>query len=445
LEGIITTAGVDLARELKQRLAGEVIGPADPAFDRHRGTANARVDVRPRAIARCRSAEDVAGAVAVAAQRGLPLAARGGGTSDRATVDDGLVVDVSEMRGIRVDHASRTATVEPGVTWAELDEATQAHGLAVTGARVSRLGVAGVALGDGSGWLERGLGPTGASLTGAELVLANGRVLEVSEADAPDVLWGLRGGGARLGVVTRLDLRLHPVGPSLLSGFLGFPRDRAGEVAAAYARYMQEAPDAVGGGLLLGAGRGGVCSIVFCHVGTIEEGEAAIAPLRALRPSLDAVAPNEYRAFQTMWDAGNPPGTRSRVRGAFLRELSDGCIGAVLARADLPAAALSHVFLQPLGGALSRTRSDEMALRIPDADWAYHCAGLWPPVSALDPGQAAWVDGFARAMEPYALEAAYPSLVDYGSDAYAYGSDGSARLEELARRLDPSGLFRRLA
>jgi hypothetical protein len=242
----------------------------------------------------------------------------------------------------------------------------------------------GVALGEGSGWLERALGPTGASVIGAEVVLADGRVVEAGAGETP------RGRG----VVTRLDLRLHPVGPQLVCGFLGFPRERAAEVARAYRDYMAHAPDQVGGGLLLGAGLGGVCTVVYCYVGSVEAGEEAVAPLRELRPSLDAVAPNPYVAFQRIWDAGNPAGTRVRLHSADLRELSDACIDTLIARANLPAASLSYVFLRPLGGALAP----------PDAGWACQCVGLWPPVPALDRGQLQWVDGFAHAVEPFAVE-----------------------------------------
>ena len=367
----------------------ELIGPEDPGFDLQRKTFNAIVDARPAAIARCASRADVVAALALAAERGLPVAVRGGGTSESSTVDGGIQIDLAELDAIEIDLPSRTASVGGGVTWADLDEATQEHGLAVTGARVSGLGVAGVALGEGSGWLERALGPTGASVVGGEVVLADGRVVEAAE-DA-ELLRALQGNGSGVGVVTRLDLRLHPVGPELLCGFLAFPRERAAEVARVCRDFMAEASDQVGGGLLLGAGLGGVCSIVFCHLGSVEAGEEAVAPLRALGPSLDAVAPNPYRAFQRIWDTSNPPGVRAHLRDASLRELPDDAIAAVVARANLPAASLSYVFLRPLGGALDV------------AAWACHCVGLWPPVPSLDPGQLAWVDGCTEAVAPFAL------------------------------------------
>jgi FAD/FMN-containing dehydrogenase len=387
-----TTSAIEVADVLRAALRGEVTGPEDVGFDLERKTFNAMVDVRPAAIARCESRDDVIAALAVGADRGLPLAVRAGGTSDEATVDGGVVLDLSAMDAIEIDVPSRTARVGGGVTWGELDAATQQHGLAVTGARLSGLGVAGVALGEGSGWLERSLGPTGESLVGAEVVLADGRVIEA--ADDAELMWALRGSGAGLGVVTRLDLRLHPVGPHLLSGFLSFPRERAATVARAYRDYMAQAPDTVGGGLLLGAGLGGVCTIVFCSLGAVADGAEAVAPLRELGPSLDAIAPNPYVAFQRIWDASNPAGARARATSAFLHELPDDCIDAVVARANLPAASLSYAFLRSLGGALA-------------PGWAYQCVGLWPPVPGLDPGQVAWVDGAAEAVEPFTVDVAF--------------------------------------
>ena len=179
------------------------------------------------------------------------------------------------------------------------------------------------------------------------------------------------------------------MGPELLCGFLSFPRERAAEVARAYRDYMGQAPDQVGGGLLLGAGLGGVCTVVFCSLGTVEAGEEAVAPLRALGPSLDAVAPNPYVAFQGMWDASNPFGVRAHSRSGLVRELSDDGIDTVLApREPARRDALVRVPAAPRRGGHD-----------PDAAWAYECVGLWPPVATLDPGQVAWVDGFADAVD----------------------------------------------
>ena len=331
-----------------------LIGPGDPGYDRHRAVFDRRVDRRPAAIARCRTRDDVAAALAHARDRRLDFAVRGGGATERATIDGGLVIDVSAMKGVDVDPVGRTARVSGGVTWAELDAAAQAHGLAVTGGRVSWLGVVGVARGEGRGWLERSLGPTGDHVADVETV-----------DDA---------------VVTALTLRLHPVGPELLCGFLGFPRERALDVARAYRDLMAHAPPAVGGALTLFAGRGGGVQLTFCFAGEPGEGDRWLAPLRALGPSLDAVALNPYCALQAMTDTQHPFDMRAELRADTLDALEDDVLEAIVAAADRPAAALARVTLRPRGGALG------------GAPWNYECLGMWPPVDSLDRGMAEWVD-----------------------------------------------------
>ena len=391
---------------------------------------DARVDRRPAAIARCRTRDDVIGALDFAVEAGLPVAVRGGGTTESATVDDGIVIDLSPLDEVSVDHAAATARVGGGATWADMDAATQEHGLAVTGARITGLGVAGVTLTGGSGWLERALGPTCQSLIGAEVVLADGRVATVGDEDNPELLWALRGGGGGLGVVTELEFRLHPVGPQLLAGFLTFPRERAMEVAARYRDFMRDAPADVGGALVLGAGVGGACRIAFSFAGPIDAGEEAVKPLRALGPSMDAVRPNDYCALQYMSDAQNPYGTRVHLGGGSLAELGDEALAGVIAAANRPAASLSYVLLRPLGGALSRIRADEMALDAPGEGWACECYGLWPPVESLDRGAIEWVEGVGEAIAPHAT-------------APARRHDVHERLARIRERWDPGGVFAR--
>jgi FAD/FMN-containing dehydrogenase len=431
---------------LRARIAGAVIGPDDERYDRHRVVFNAMVDRRPAVIARCRSRDDVISALAFRAEHDLPVAVRCGATSDYATVDGGIIIDLSPLKVIEVDPEAGIARVGGGLTWAEMDAATQAHGLAVTGARVSGLGVAGVTLGGGTGWLERTLGPSCQSLIGAEVVLADGRVVDASEQENPGLLWALRGGGGNFGVVTELRFRLHPVGPTLLSGFLGFRRERAAEVARFYRDYMAEAPDEVGGALVLFAGRGGALNVAFCYAGEVGDGERAIAPLRELGPSLDAVAPNEYRAFQAMTDLHHPFGMRCRLGGAFLRELTDEALEVAITHANKVAPALSQVLLQPLGAAMTRMDRDAMALNVPDAPWTYQCVGLWPPVESLDHTGIAWTEGFSDAMRPWDLGVKYPSLIapeEPGSRLIAsYGPEGYARLQRVKARYDPDNVFR---
>ena len=275
----------------------------------------------------------------------MPFAVRGGAAEAAATIDGGVVIDVSPMKGVEIDAARRTARVGAGVTWAELDAAAQEHGLAVTGARVSWLGVAGVALGAGSGWLERSLGPTGRSVLQAEGVQPDGSAVTSTGTAALPAPPSSPSSSSRL----------HPVGPALLCGFLTFARSRAGEVARAYRELMADAPAEVGGALTLFAGRGGACQLAFCFHGDVADGERWMAPLRALGPSLDAVTANPYRAFQAMTDTLHPFGMRAERRAERVGALSDEILDALLAAAEQPAAALSRVVLRPRGGVLERS------------------------------------------------------------------------------------------
>ena len=337
----------------------ELIHPGDAGYDWLRAVFDSRVERRPAAVARCASAEDVEAALAHAAERGLACAVRGGATSSGAALDDGLVIDVSPMKGVAIE--GETAHVAGGVTWAELDAAAQARGLAVTGGRISWMGVAGVALGEGSGWLERALGATPDSVTGVD-------------AAGP--------------VAASLTLRLHPVPAEMLCGFLSFPSARAREVALVYRELLEEAPPQVGGALSLYAGRAGACQVAFCFLGDVAEGERWAAPLRALGPSLDAIGPNPYVAFQAMTDTQHPFGMRAERRVRTLDALSGETLDALLEAAAQPAgSALSRVVLRPRGGVLE------------GAPWAYECLGLWPPLPGLDAANLAWVDRVEAALD----------------------------------------------
>jgi FAD/FMN-containing dehydrogenase len=354
----------------------ELIAPSDAGYDRLRAVFDQRVDHRPAVVARCRSRDDVAAALALAGARDLPHAVRGGAADAGATIDGGVVIDVSPMKGVEIDAAARTARVAAGVTWAELDAAAQQHGLAVTGARVSWLGVAGVALGAGSGWLERSLGPTGSSVLRAEGVLPDGSTVTATGTAAPT--------GAV--VVTELVLQLHPVGPELLCGFLTFPRARAGEVARAYRELMVGAPAEAGGALTLFAGRAGACQLAVCFHGDVADGERWIARLRALAPSLDAVAANPYRGFQAMTDTLHPFGMRAERVTRPVGSLSDELLDALLAAAEQPAAALSRLVLRPRGG------------RLEGDPWEAECLAMWPPVASLDRGNLSWLERVSAAV-----------------------------------------------
>jgi FAD/FMN-containing dehydrogenase len=361
------------------------------------------------------------------------------------------------MHRVEVDPDARTARVQGGAVWAELDAASQAHGLAVTGGRVSDTGVAGLALGSGSGWLERMYGVTCESLLSAEVVTADGHVVTASAAKNPDLLWGLCGGGGNFGIVTEFEFRLHPVGPIVMGGMLLYPRAQASEVLRSYRDFIAQAPNEVGGGVALITAppeefvpeslRGQpAVGIVYCYVGPVEDGEQAIRPLReSTSPTLDLVQPMPYAALQQMMDAGNPHGIHEYFKIDWLQDLPDEAIDVALEQTERLPAPFGQVILAPMGGAVGGTNGD-IALNTPDARWAYFCLTMW-----MDPGEddgnIAWTRGFADAMRPFGLgTAAFPNFISPDESVErlrsSYGPEKYERLLELKRKWDPDNVFR---
>jgi FAD/FMN-containing dehydrogenase len=360
------------------------------------------------------------------------------------------------MNLVRVDADARIAHVQGGTVWAELDAATQEHGLAVTGGRVSDTGVAGLALGSGSGWLERMYGFTCESLISAQVVTADGAVVIASETENPELWWGLRGGGGNFGVVTEFKFRLHPVGPIISAGLLVWPRAQANDVIRFYRDFIAQAPVEVGGGVaLLTAppepfvpedlrGRPAV-GVVYCYVGPAEEGMDAARALRDFgSPAVDLVQPMPYTALQAMLDGGMQPGTREYFKVDWLASLSDEAIDAVVAEAELLPAPFGQLILAPMGGAAGRSATKDMALSVPDAPWLYFCLSMWMDPTE-DERNTAWARGFATTMRPFGLGTAFANFV--ASDEVdrlraSYGEEKYKRLVELKRRWDPNNLFR---
>jgi FAD/FMN-containing dehydrogenase len=442
---------------LRERMGGQALVPGDGGYDAARMLFNGMIDRRPAVIARCDSPGDVVAALAYAREHDLPVAVRAGGhsTPGYSCVDDGLVVDVSPMKDTDVDSLTRIARVGAGLTWGELDAATQEYGLAVTGGRVSDTGVTGLTLGSGSGWLERMYGITCESLVGAEVVTADGRVVRAGDDGDPELLWGLRGGGGNFGVVTELTFRLHPVGPTVFAGMLGWPRTEAKRIARAYRDFIAGAPDEVGGGLSLIHAPPApfvptelqlqpIVGVLFVYVGPVEDGERAAAALHELQPQIEMLAPMPYTALQQMLDAGSPKGIHEYFRIDWLRELSDEAIDAAVDHADGCPSPMTQLVFEPLGGAMDRMDRSSMALEVPDAPWAYHCLGLWPR-ELPDEANIEWVRGFSEVMKPYATGGAYPNFIaeDEGQERLvaSYGPEKYRRLVALKDRYDPDNVF----
>jgi FAD binding domain/Berberine and berberine like len=438
------------------RFAGTLIGPDDDGYDEARRVYNGMIDRYPALIARCESVSDVSAALLHAREHGMEVSVRGGAHAAPgfATSEGGIVIDLSPLKAIHVDPVRRIAWVQPGVVWGELDAATQEHGLAVTGGRVSSTGVSGFTLGSGSGWLERKMGLAADNLRAARVVTATGHVVTASATENPDLFWALRGGGGNFGIVVEFEFALRPVGPLVLGGMMLWPRERAGEVMRTYRDLMADAPDALCGGLVLMSappldivpvelqGRPAVGAMVL-YAGEIERGTERIAPLRALAPAVDAVQPMPYCAVQSMMDGGHPEGLRDYYRAGFLDELSDAAIDTVLAGAAGAPSTLSAVVLHPLGGAFGRVGEMDTALGHRDAQWAIQVLAQWLEPER-DTSNRSWVRALTDALAPWSRPAGFPNFVSEAGDAavmVAYGTERHSRLVEVKDRWDPQNVF----
>jgi FAD binding domain/Berberine and berberine like len=451
----MTTIGFE---ELRPKFRGELITPSDGArYDSARAVFNGMFDRRPALIARATGAGDIIAALAFARERGLPLAVRGGGHSvaGYSTIDDGVVIDVGAMKGIRVQPGARRARVQAGVNWGELDRETQAFGLATTGGRVTTTGVAGFTLGSGSGWLERLHGLACDNLVSADVVTADGRLLTASPTENEDLFWGLRGGGGNFGIVTEFEFRLHPVGPIILGGIILHPRDRASEVFRFYRQFIQSAPPEVGGGVvLLNAppapfvppamrGRPAV-AIIAAWFGSLDAGQDILAPLRAFgSPPVDIVQPMPYVVLQSLLDAGNPPGRRNYWRSENVSELSDQAIATLIDRAAIATSPFTNLIVVPSGGAIAKVPEDGTPIGGRSAPWQYHCYGSWE--GGDDAPHIGWVRETEQALRPWT---AGRISINFVSDASndrvraAFGEEKYRRLVALKNKYDPTNLFR---
>jgi FAD/FMN-containing dehydrogenase len=443
-------------QQLETNFGGQLLTSGAPEYDEARELFNAMIDRRPALIARCSGVSDVMAAVRLAREQGLELAIRGGGHSapGHSVCDGGLVVDVSPMKGVRVDPAARTAWAQAGLNWGELDRETQAFGLAVTGGRVPSTGVAGLTLGGGSGWIERKYGFTVDSLLSVELVTADGRFVKASEDENPELFWALRGGGGNFGVVTAFEFRLHEVGPILYGGMLLFGVEAAADLMKAYRAFMEGAPDEICGGCAILCAppeefvpepvRGKpVLGVICCYVGPPAAGARAFAPLKEWGPALDLTGPIPYAAVQRLIEPGNLPGRRQYWKAGFLREMSDEAIGTFISHATDVRSPFTQSVMLPIGGAIARVAEDATPLSYRDAKWNYHLLSQWED-PADDERNIAWTRAFDRAMGSYAEEGVYLNfLSDLPEDILeaSFGPEKYARLVAVKDEYDPENVF----
>src|SRR5262245_42065467 len=301
-------------QEFKTSLRGQLLRPGDAAYDDARKLWNGMFDRRPALIARCAGTADVIAAVNFARDHGLLVAVRGGGHSfpGQSVCDEGLVIDLSAMKAIRVDVRMRTARAQAGVKWLEFDHETQAFGLATTGGTDADTGISGLTLGGGLGWLSSKYGRTVDNLVSADVVTADGRLLTASATENQDLFWGLRGGSGNFGVVTSFDYQLHAVGPTILGGMVAYPLSRAKEVLRFYRQFAKAAPDDVTtyAGFVTPPGGETVAALFCCYCGPLEKGEEVIRPLRSLgSPVQDLLSQMPYVAQQRLFDGAFPAGS----------------------------------------------------------------------------------------------------------------------------------------
>jgi FAD/FMN-containing dehydrogenase len=458
-EGMSLETGT--VEEFAAGFGGELIRPEDAGFDEARKVYNGMIDKRPALIVRPTGAADVIDVVNLARENGLPLAVRCGGHSvaGKGVVDDGVLIDLSSLKGVRVDPASRRARANAGALWGEFDKETQLFGLATPGGRVTTTGVGGFTLGGGYGWLSPKWGLTCDNLTSVDVVTADGRLVTASEEENEDLFWGVRGGGGNFGVVTSYEFRLHELGPMVLGGLALHPIDDAREVMRGYRDYIETAPEELATGTAIIQAPPApfipehlhgkpVLGIPAMYIGDADEGREIMAPLKELGPpAVDMIQPMPYTAFQALLDPFAPQGWLNYHRGMHLSGLPDEAIDTYVEYAT-EVAIFSNPMTQIItfrhGGAVSRVPEDATATGHRQAAYMVHPITCWQ-----DPAQTErhidWVGRFSEAMSPFLTGGVYLNFEpDEGEEHVraGYGAEKYARLVELKDKWDPDNLFR---
>jgi FAD/FMN-containing dehydrogenase len=433
-----------------QSFTGQLLQPTDLAYDDRRRLHNGLIDKRPAAIASCRGVADVVDAVNLAHALGLEVSVRGGGhnVAGRAAIDQGLMIDLSPMKGIHVDVAARTVRAQGGVLWRELNRETQLHGLATTGGVVGSTGIAGLTLGGGLGWLMPKYGLALDNLRAADMVMADGRVLRASADENPDLFWAIRGGGGNFGIAASLEYALHPVGPMITGGavvhalpqaldVLRFFRDTCASLPdeAMLVAALQTAPDGSNARL---------AGIVGGHCGSLEEGEAVFRPLKAFGPPVvDVMGPMPYAALNTMIDPAFPRAALNYWKAQFLTELSDAAIRALIAAYEACPSPMSHIIIEHFHGAASRVPVTATACTMRVTGFNVVIASQW-----MDPGETergiAWARETFASLTPYLAPNRYLNyLEDDAPDpaGVAYGPN-LPKLRAIKSQYDPQNFFR---
>jgi FAD/FMN-containing dehydrogenase len=442
---------------LRTGLRGTLVLPGDASYDAQRRVWNGSINRDPATSARCVTVADVATALHFARTHGLLLAVRGGGHSfpGHSVCDDGMVIDLSLMKGIQVDPEARTVRVQGGVQLGELDAATQPYGLAVNSGIVTHTGVAGLTLGGGLGWIMRKYGLTIDHLLSVELITADGQLVKASASENVDLFWGVRGGGGNFGIVTEFEFRLNPVGPDVFAGPVFWPMEESPKVLRFYRDWVVDCPDEL---MTIVVQRRApdlpviprdlvgrhVIAVAACHVGPIDAAERVLRPLKSFgRPLLDLCQPKPYLVHQAMFDPGFPHGWWYYVRACDVAALTDDVIDIVAEHGRRIVSPITSIGLWQMGGAVARVDEDETAFHGRGAGFTFNINGNAYSADGFD-AEREWARDYWSALEPYHTSVYVNFLMDEGEQrvGQAYGTAKYDRLKALKRAYDPDNIFR---
>jgi hypothetical protein len=440
---------------LQAQLRGTVVQPGDADYDQARKVYNAMIDKRPRLIARCAGVADVMACVNFARESKMLLAVRGGGHNGGGlgVCEDGMVIDLSALRGIRVDPKAHTVRVEGGCKWGDVDHATHAFGMATPAGIISTTGVGGLTLGGGIGHLSRRYGLTIDNLLAVDVVLADGRFVTASANENEDLFWAVRGGGGNFGVVTSFEFRLHSLS-TVVAGPTLWPLERAAEVMKWYRDFIPKAPAELNGFFAFLTVPPGppfpehlhlkkMCGVVWCYAGGAEQADKALEPVRALNPALYGVGPMPYPMLQSAFDGLYPPGHQWYWRADFVNELPDEAIALHVEHGSRMPTMQSSMHLYPIDGAVHRVGRKDTPFDYRDAKWASVIVGVDP-----DPANreliTTWCKDYWEALHPYSAGGAYVNfMMDEGQDrVQATYREHYPKLGAIKQKYDPGNLFR---
>lgn len=443
--------------ELAATLRGELVRPGDGIYDEHRGVWNGSIDRYPALIARCAGVADVIAAVRFARTHDLLVAVRGGGHSfpGLSTTDGGILIDLSLMKGIRVDPEARIVRAQAGVLLGELDRETQAFGLAVPAGIVTHTGLAGLTLGGGIGFLMRKFGLTIDNLLSVDLITAEGEFVKASERENADLFWGLRGGGGNFGIVTEFEFRLSPLGPHVVAGPVFWPMEEAPKVLRFYRDWIVDAPDELTTVVvqrkalalpgvppdLVGKR---VVAVTCCYAGSIEDGEKVVRPLKEFgSPVLDLCVPKPFLANQAMFDPSFVPGWWYYVRSCDVARLDDEVVDIMVEHGHRITSPITSIGLWQLGGAMARVGEDATAFNGRSSGHTFNINGNTESSDGFEE-QREWVRSYWSALSPHHTSVYVNFLMEEGEERIreAYGAEKYERLKALKRKYDPDNFFR---